>query len=318
MGHDADLYNALKTVNTSFNTIADDLYSQDLPGAYQAYTQIVPANGLSQYRFDFGGATPRAREWLGSKEYKQFRAYTQTLSMKYYEKTIAIKREELKYDGGANVVAGKIGQFLSGNLGEYDKLGFAALVANGTGFDGVALFHASHPHGNTTNSNTGTSTLSKANLDATILAMKEWQNEHAEPMGVNPTTMICGPSNEMEAKELLETGDRLVPIDTTGTEATSFVIGVGVKQNIYQGTMKLIIDPRFSDGTRDEYWYLVDESKPQKPIICVEGDKPHPVKQDDPTDDRNFNFREMAYSVEFDCVFGPGFWWTIYRQAATS
>ena len=319
MPHDADIRNALSTVNTSFNTIGEDIYSKAMPGAYSAYTEVIPANGLSTYRIDFGGATPIMRKWQGGKILKQFRVYTHSLTHEPYEATMWIERRDLQYDGGAQVVSKKIGQFLqNAAVGSYDKFCFAALVANSTGYDGVSLFHASHPHGYTTNSNTGTSSLTKANVDATMLAMRSWKNEYNEPIGVKPTICLCGPANESKAKEIFETGDRIVTTDHKGAEVTEYGISSSTKQNIYQGTLKVIVDDRFVDGTRDYYWYLIDDSTPLRPIIMLEGAKPHPVKLDSENAEFRFWHDKYAYSVEGDFAAGPGFWWTAYRQAATA
>ena len=318
MGHDTDIRNALSTVAVNFNTVADTIYSQDLPGAYQAYTQVVSSGGLLTYRIDFGGATPVAREWLGSKVEKQFRMYGHTLTLESWEATIGVTRFEYQYSDAGGIVSGKVGEFLGKTAYTYDARAFAALVANGTGYDGVALFATNHPHGNTTNSNTGTNSMTKANADAMDIAMAKWQNEYGEPIGVRADTIICGPDNESKAREIWETGDRIVAIDTDGAEATEFVIGASTKQNIYMGTKKVIVDPRFADGTRNYYWYGLDTSKAQKPIILVEGRKPTPVKQDSMEDDRRYWHDQFSYSVEFDMVAGPGFWYTGYRNAATS
>lgn len=314
MGHDTDIRNALSTVAVSFNTVADTIYSEDMPGAYQAYTQVVPSGGLRTYRIDFGGATPVAREWLGSKVEKQFRLYSHTLTLKKWEATIGIDRMEYQYDNAAGIVSGKVGEFLAKTAYTYDARAYAALIANGTGYDGVSLFNASHPHGNTTNSNTGTTALSKTAVDSTLKIMAKWQNEYGEPVGVRPTTLYCGPDLESTAKEILETGDRVLGIDTDAAEATEFAIAAATKQNIYQGILKLVVDPRLADGTRNNYWYLFDESKAQKPIILVEGRKPTPVKQDSLESDRRYWLDRFSYSVEFDAVAGPGFWYTAYRH----
>jgi phage major head subunit gpT-like protein len=317
MGHDADIRNAMQTVNRAYTTTVDEIFSRDLPGAHPAYTQIINSNGNRSWRTDFLGFSPTVREWLGSKEINQFRAYNHTITLTKYESTVQVDRMDVKYDN-IGVVSAKLGAFARQSAGIYDKLAFAALVANGTGYDGVSLYNASHPHGNSTNSNTGTSTLSHENLRATIEAGASWQNEYGEPIGVAFDTMMVGPAKEGLAKDILQITERTKAVDATGAEATNYNIGVASIGNIYNGTMRLIVDPRMADGTRDDYWYLFDSSKEVKPIIGLVGEPPHAVIQDDMTDESRFMFDYFVYSVEADLKFAPGFWFTTYRQAATT
>jgi phage major head subunit gpT-like protein len=140
-------------------------------------------------------------------------------------------------------------------------------------------------------------------------------------MGIAPTALVCGPTLERKAREILQADTRVIATDSTGKEATTMVVDTTTIQNIWQGELKLIIDERLS-GTYAYYWYLLDENaaKMAAPIIIQENRKPEPhiLNKNDMDGETRFWTDRFIYSLEGDFGFDAGAWQPIYGNLATS
>jgi len=326
MGTSLNLKSNFATANRDYRTLANNIFDQDLPGNYQMYTEIVPASAQSM-RYDWISASPVMRLWLGAKIEKTLRAWNRSLTALPYEATMSIKRPDMQYDT-SGAIGKKFNNFLSNTAYVYDKFCFEQLVSNtGAGptcYDGQALISASHPtylasDVTATDSNHSTNQLTEANVESAMIAMNEITSDNDEPLNISPTTMIVGPYKFKDAKEILDADNRLITVDTQGAEATTYVVAATNKSNVWQGSMKLVVDNRLTGSANKYYWYLLDESKAGiKPIVLMELEKPHGVTQTDPDNERRFWFDEYVYSVEGLFVADAGEWRVINGNLATA
>lgn len=71
-------------------------------------------------------------------------------------------------------------------------------------------------------------------------------------------------------------------------------------------TVSNLIDP--AAGDPGEAWYLLDVSRPLKPLIFQERTKPELLAVTDPKQDHVFTTDEYLYGVRYRCNAGFGFW----------
>jgi phage major head subunit gpT-like protein len=77
------------------------------------------------------------------------------------------------------------------------------------------------------------------------------------------------------------------------------------KTNPYKGTATVVVDARLANSTD---WYLLDTTKPVKPFIFQQREKPTMMSLTDITSDHVFNQGEFLFSCEARGAAGYGFW----------
>lgn len=297
----------LDNASTAFRAAYDEFFAGGPPTAYEAITEIIP-NDSAKVELDVVAAFPRVREWLGPKQFKDLRAYSQSITVTKYEISHEISRTDLLYKSNGQI-ARAIRTFMEQGRFFYDDLLFAALIANTwTGYDATALLSDTHPNSNSTGDNLTTSALTQATLDAGIQAMEGFQNEDGKPLGTFPTHLFVGPQQRKIAHDLTGS-DRNIAISNAGApDATSNVVAVGNLPNYVGGMINVVVTPWIS-GTK---WFLVDASKSAKPMCFVENRAPEAVAMDQMTSDARFLLDVYRYSVECDGAVAAGLWQTIY------
>jgi phage major head subunit gpT-like protein len=309
---------AIEAAGTTFETKFLELFENGDPGTYQLFTEKVSASS-EVIEVDVLGAMPVVREWVGPKVYWPRRLYTQTVRMKPWEASFDMPRSKVIFDK-TGFVARAINGFLS-NLSIYDKIVTDLLISNPTGYDGVALLSASHPHGpaGATQSNLTNVALSPGAVETAMQAGEELRDENSEPMGVFYDTLMVGPKNRSMAFEIAGV-DRKVAVDNDGVfhkaggspTADSVVSGFAMS-NVWAGKFNVVINPRYV-GAADDYWDLLVTNGPAKPIVLYEGEAPHSVSQTEMTSEKRFNQNLFAYSVEAYAVPAAGAWQMIYSS----
>jgi phage major head subunit gpT-like protein len=305
----------IDTANTAFLTKFEEMFQRGDQGFWKLFTEIVPAKS-ENITINFLGDMPTMREWVGNKVYQVMRAYSQTAKLKTWEKSFYLYRKEVEYDM-TGMVGTRINQFMR-SLDYYDKMVTDVLVGNPTGYDGVALFSASHPNGpaGATQSNVTTSALSFATFEAAQQAGAELRSENSEPMFVTYDTLMVGPKNQTVALEIADADERKVWVKNDGTfgnqgsTSTNIVGGISVP-NVYVGKYDVVINPRLV-GAYDDYAFLLSTKGPIKPIVVYEGKPPTAYSQIDMEGEKRFNADIFAWSVEADSVAVAGPWQAAY------
>jgi len=301
----------LDNASTAFKAVYDEFFAGGPPTAYEQFTEVMPNDQIS-IELDVIAAFPRVREWIGPKQFKDLRAYTQSIDITSYEISHEIKRKDLEYKSNGQIARG-IRTFFEQQRFFYDDLLFAALIANTwTGYDGVALLSDSHPNTNSTGDNLTTSALTQATLDAGVQAMEGFQSEDGKPLGTFPTHLVVGPQQRKIAHDLTGS-DRLIPFSNAGVpDAVSGDVAVGSLPNYLGGAINVVVTPWVS-GTK---WFLIDASKSAKPMVFVENMAPTPCEQTEKTGEARFMEDVYRYSVESDGATAAGLWQTIYGDVS--
>ena len=153
-------------------------------------------------------------------------------------------------------------------------------------------------------SNKGTKKLSiatlaaaRASYGAARTAMKKFRDDEGRPLNITPSVLLVPSALEDDAN-LLMTVERLED----------------GKPNPYRNTATVVVAPWL---TSDTAWFLLDTSKPVKPFIYQEREKPVFVQQTDPQADDVFNRKKFKFGAEARAAGGYGFWQLAYGSTGT-
>ena len=284
------------------STIAD--LRTAFSGIYQAAYDTAPsvtaeiATGVpsSTRSNTYGWMTklPGMREWVGPRVIANLEAAEYVITNKPYEVTVGVERDDIADD----------------NLGVYDPmmamLGDAArkhpdkllvdLLQSGTtalAHDGLAFF-AAHTGGTNNATSCG---LSAANVALRFGVMGAFNGEDGKPLGIRPNLLVVPPQLEFTARQIVEAVN-----DASGAT------------NVLRGLLRVLVIPEL--GNAATTWYLMDTSKPIKPLVLQTRMAPAFVSKDAPTDDGVFYNRQLVYGVDARWGVGFGLWFLASRQIA--
>lgn len=308
----------LDNASTTFKELAAEIFGEKRPpGVYQSFTSMFNTDSKI-VEHDVLEAMPVAREWVGAKQFGDVQAASTTLTLKSYEASFRIKRLDLQTDR-TGMVGRRIASFLSDTAYMYDDQAHQVLFSNPTGYDGVALFSASHPRGPSGNqSNTTNSALSLSTFETAMQTGASLRDVNGQPLMISYDTLIVGPKLAGLAREITGSSERIVAVDNSGAESGTRVAAAALPsfrgvQVFDGGSVKVVVDPRMPLGsTYDDCWYLVDTSRGASPIVGYEFRAPEAVTLDQMDSPARFDLDEFRYSVEFDVVFGAGVWQVAY------
>lgn len=308
--------------NAAYTTYIEkyqDLY-QYFPGMFSVYTETVPI-GTKKLDYNFIANLPVMRKWQGARHEKTLRHYNQTHTIETWEATLRMKRLDVTADN-IGMVGRALENFLRTNVSvyddavtqEYDK----SSGAGPTGYDGVALFSASHAHVPNTSNLAAATNLSHANLVTAEQTMALLQFENTEPAGITPNAMRVGPKLKRRAMQLLEAKNRVVIVDNDGnldSPGTDDVVGITSSANTWEGDYTLYVDNRVTGF----YWDLLDLTKPGiRPMLLLEHRRPEPFVFDKMTDPERIKNDDFLYTLDGDFVAAPGHWMCAYRGTGTA
>lgn len=314
----------LANANIAFLEGYANYFSKPLPGVYQTYCETMPTTA-EVTELNFLANYPLMREWVGARRNQYARSYSQRIKLKTFESTWEIPRKTIKYRDKLGLIANGLKNWLALAATAYDKDAYLRYMqssgAGPTGYDGVALFAATHPQGPSGNqSNIGAGlALNSPNLDAAVTAMQSWQLENGEPAGFSPDTLIVGPANKRKAMQLISADSRVIVVDATGKgDVGASAVAATTIPNVYNGEMTLIVDMR-RIGSAQYYWDLLDTQHPGvRPMMQLVGQAPTPINQDQLESPKRFSRDAYVYGLEGDWVFDAGFWMSAYRGTATA
>ena len=277
-------------LKTTFNNAFDSSTAvwQKVAMKVSSSTKVEDYSWLSRF--------PQMREWIGEKNIKQLSAFKYSLTNKSYEATIEVDRDDLEDDQIGMLAPQAQGAGYSAKQWP-DELVFGALNAGTTElcYDGQYFFDTDHPVGDTTVSNKSSLPLSiatqadaKASYGAVRTAMKNIKDEEGRPLNVMPNILLVPVALEDTANALM-TNDRLED----------------GKPNLYKGTAEVVVSPHIAD---DDAWYLLDTTKPVKPLIFQERKKPMFVSMTSMASDIVFTLKKFLFGVEARGTAGYGFW----------
>jgi phage major head subunit gpT-like protein len=160
-------------------------------------------------------------------------------------------------------------------------------------YDGKTFFATNHKEGKSpSQSNKGTYILTPDTYGEARAAMMSLKDDQGNPMKVTPNLLVVPPQLEGMARKILMAEQ----IDGT--------------TNIYKDSAKLLVAPELAGNPTA--WFLLDTTKPIKPLIFQQRKKPQFVAKDSLNDDNVFFNKEFIYGADSRDNAGYGLWQLAY------
>lgn len=284
---------ALRSIYQGFKTIFNGAL-QNAKAQYLKVATEVPSSAKSE-EYKWLGSMPRLRKWIGERVIQNLSAYSWTIKNEPYEATVGVDREDVEDDsiGVYRPVIEELGQAAAMHP---DELVWGLLKNGFTQpcYDGQYFFDADHRDGDgPIQSNRGNRKLTPAAYAEARAQQMSLLDDKGKPLGVIGTLLVVAPKNEQAGLEILQ-AERLA------TGAT----------NVYRNTAELLVVPELAD--MPDAWFLIDGSKPVKPLIFQRRKKPEFVSLDQADNENVFMNKKFLYGVDCRDNAGYGLWHLAY------
>ena len=254
-------------------------------------------------------SNPTMRAWTDERVKKAIKAFsTYSITDITWESTLAVSRRTIEDDqyGMIRMQAVQLGMEPARHQHQLVVTQYA-LGATTKGLDTTANFiDTTHNESGTNQSNKTTSALSSSTLQTAIQNMMLFTDDQGVPLGITPDTLLVGPSNMFNARQILN---------------SAFIVGYGggtntttPNQNVLQGALPNLVVSPYLAGTYANYWFVIDSSRAVKPIILQErSDVPLEFQaRENPDDPSVFDRDEYLYGARARYNVGFGLWQTCY------
>lgn len=294
-----------------------DTRFQAVFAAMKRQTELVATeipSGSRSTRYPYLDKIPRLREWLGPRVVQNVATRGYEIVNKDYELTVEVDRNDIE-DDQIGVYGPVVDMIAQQSALWPDDLVIDAIRNGGSRLchDGQYFFDTDHPvdidnAGAGTQSNLATGTaLTDNNLQAKITQMQQWKGRDGRSLRINPTHLVVGP-------DLYPTANRIVGMDLI---ATANPAGGGSANMMQSNLLRNVVTPVLMHELTDTgVWYLMDLSKPIKPIIFQRRKSPQFVSFTNPTDSTVFENKKFKYGVDSRGAAGYGVWFTALKASA--
>lgn len=276
------IYRGFKVIFNEALTAAKPLWDQ--------LATLVPST-TKQEEYKWLGKLPRMREWIGERVIQNLGSYGFTIKNRDFEVTVAVDRNDVEDDtiGLYTPLLQAMGQSAATHP---DELVFE-LLANGFTnlcYDGQYFFDTDHKDGDEpVQSNRSDKVLTAQSYADARAQMMSLKDEHGRALLIVPDLLVVPPQLEKVGLEILQ-AERLANGAT----------------NVYRNSAKLMVVPHLAGNPTA--WFLLDTSKPVKPLIFQRRRPAQFVAKDKPEDESVFMRREFVYGADSRDNAGYGLW----------
>lgn len=301
----------LSIITTAVNTAFLKAYDVAPTDFLDKLATTVPS-GTGREIYPWVAEIPQLREWVGDRQANSIATYDYTLENKDFELTLKLGRNKILDDS-----YGVWLQTIVPMVARQAKRKPALLVrdalqagASTLCYDNQNFFDASHPvskfpgGGFTGQTQRNYWSSGKAltfdNYRDVRAAMRSYRGESGETLGVEPDLLVVPPQLEADARLILNA-------DMIATPAIGAQTGqVGGYTNPLKGSAELlVINELRSEPTA---WYLLDTSKPIKPLIYQKRQDPVLVTQFNPNDPSVYGRKEFEWGIDMRGAAGYALW----------
>jgi len=285
---------ALAAIYKGFNTIFNEAFAAAKP-LWDRIATFVPSEARSE-EYGWLGQIPRLREWIGDRQVQNLTAHHYEIKNKKWETTIAIKREDIE-DDRLGIYRPLIEMMGTEAATHPDDLVFGLLLAgfNTLCYDGQYFFDADHPGPAGSQSNATDAPLSPESYAAARAAMMGFVGDDGRPLKIVPNLLVVGGQNEAIGRQIC------------------YAEQIGGTTNPWRGTAELMVVPQITG----KQWFLLDTSKPIKPLVFQQRRKPKFTALDRDDEERVFMRDEFLYGVDCRDNAGYAFWQMAYGSTGT-
>lgn len=243
----------------------------------------------------------KLRPWDGERKITNAKSYKYQLDNESYELTIEVDRDDIE-DDSIGVYSGLVDEMGQQARLWPDDLVFTALLEgeNLNAYDDVPFFSNSHSLGGNTIDNLFASTaLTASNFASVRASMMEYVGEDGESLHVRPDVLLVPPALEVTARKIVQAST----IVDSGT--------IGAVDNVLRGLSDVIVAPQLaaSAGGSDTEWYLLDTTRPIRPLIFQQRQAPEMVALTNPSDEHVMMRNKFVYGVKARGAAGYGPFW---------
>lgn len=241
----ANLEALRKTFNTAFQQGLAWVPPVDIAFLYRDFPSTTASNFYAWLE-----QIPGFREWVGDRVFKNVRGQKYELVNRDFEDSVSMGRNEIE-DDQYGVYAPIVQMMAEAWMLQKYEIVLAVLTGNPVCFDGKAFFADDHAYGDNTIDNVVTVALSETTFNAAFTAAAGWKFSNGKLCRTRFTHLLHGP-------KLRETAFHIV-------DAQRHASGVTQVDN---PNYKRVVRVELEDlaGDYDDYWMLVDASKPIKPV----------------------------------------------------
>lgn len=281
----------LRGIYVGFNTIFNKAFAEQAT-IYQRLATVVPST-TAEETYAWLGTIPGMREWIGNREVKNLSASSYTIKNRDFEGTIGVPRNDIDddklglYTPSVQMLGQSAALHPDNLVFELLRKGFSEQC-----YDGKPFFSTDHVVGKNKVSNMSTAPLTKESYIAARAAIMSMTDDKGESLNLIPDTLVVAPANEAAALDIVN---------------ADIINGT---KNTMAGTAKVLVATQLAG--MDTAWFLMCTTRPLKPIIFQQRQKPKFVAKTDEKDDNVFMQKKFLYGVDSRDNVGFGFWQMAY------
>lgn len=267
----ANLDNLFKTFSTAWQQGIED--NNVMLEQAKAFCTEFPSTTASNF-YAWLSKVPGFRKWVGDRVYNNVASKRHEVVNVKYEDSISLTQDDLEDDqyGVYTPIIKMMGiawlQLQRDLILQCFTSRVVSTAPEDLCFTGYPLASDSHLYGANTIDNKSTTALSKTEFEAACLAASAWKYEDGSLVKPNFTHLLVG-------EKLRSTAFGIVVAEEISDGAGGNI------NNPNKGKCQLVILPELA-GTYDDYWFLVDASKPVKPVALQIRKTPQPLMDTDP------------------------------------
>ena len=281
----------LSALYVGFKTIFQQAFTTSSPNYTKVATVVPSATKTEEYKWL--GDVPRMKEWLGDREIQNLSSYGYEIKNKDFELTIGIDRNDIEDDtiGIYSPLIQTMGQSAALHP---DEIIFELLAAGFKTkcYDGKCFFDTKHKIGENTASNKSTKALSVASYGIARSSMMSITNDQGKPFRAIPNLLVVPPQLEGMGRKIL------------------FSETIDATTNIYKDSAELLVLPELA--ANPTAWFLLDVSKPIRPLIFQQRKSPQFIAKDSINDDNVFFQKQFIYGTDSRDNAGYSLWQLAY------
>jgi phage major head subunit gpT-like protein len=260
-----------KTVHSGFQSGMDQKPPIDLGFA----TTPMPSTGYANI-YPWLETVPGFKEWVGDRQFQDLKGQLYEVPNRKFELSLAIPEDNIR-DDTYGVFAGMLPMLAAGWPIQLYELLVEVFTNRVKAWDGKVLFSTTHKYGKNTISNLVTDALSKTSFEAAFTAAAAWLFSNGKPCRTQFTHLLYGQKLEGTVFDLINNDYVVNP--TLAADSSTYV-GGAVKNRNYKKVIPVQV-PDFV-GDYDDYWCLLDCSKPIKPAVLQRRKEPQVRMTTDP------------------------------------
>jgi len=265
------------------------------PSNWEQIAMLVPS-GSRENVYAWLENFPRMKQWIGEKDVKALIAHGYTVVNDDWEATVEVDRNDIEDDTlGIYAPMAQNAGYSAKQMPDEIVFDLVNNAFASTCYDGQYFFDTDHPVAGQPWSNRGTVQLSIASQKAAMESLgvgrtqlRKVTDNEKRPLNITPNILLVPPALE-------DVGNALMINDRLNDGAP----------NPYKGTMKVVCDARLISDTA---WFILDTTKPVKPLIYQQRKAPVFVQQTDPQQEGVFMRKKFKFGAEARAAGGYGFW----------